>query len=536
MFAVLPDMFDPIFAQKNLDPAQSRVAVLTSKSDFSDFRDNLTPSRFQDIHIFSCNNGIVEMFFNGKETHFFPTQLDISDFFVPFTHFDAIVITTSVSNISVDIFKSCIGLLSPNGSIAYIKDQSSSKIKEYLSQHSRYKQKLNTDYSIKSAGDWEILSFPRKYMLNLFETDLSNNALYTNHPTDFLVDSSVPSTLHEPDNLFYLNDQSFAHRFRSNYLVPQLKLRSYTDAIVHRNQLVYKDSHILPESFRFHNNPYARHKSVEFYDARLSVIKRTYGNYRYLPGTYFYLGSEYPGVYGHSLNEMLPRLWAWARVKELHPECKLIISCRDDGTAPPWLMEILNIFGVAKEDIFVQRFAYRVERLFGSTPMFSNGHNGFMHPELPRLSHQLYVNALQRVSSSNFPNKIFITRHGTDKRACRNIGEVEAVAINRGYTAIQPDLLTIPEQIVLFHNATDVIGVGGSGMINTIFSQHLKSLTVISPSSYTALNEYFIGRMISDKTTYFLETPELDENGKTGFHSNFTFDFSRNRDLLDLAL
>ena len=54
---------------------------------------------------------------------------------------------------------------------------------------------------------------------------------------------------------------------------------------------------------------------------------------------------------------------------------------------------------------------------------------------------------------------------------------------NRGYEIVEPELFSFPDQIRLFAEADLVVGLGGAGMFNTIFSP--PSTRVVSIESST---------------------------------------------------
>jgi capsular polysaccharide biosynthesis protein len=75
---------------------------------------------------------------------------------------------------------------------------------------------------------------------------------------------------------------------------------------------------------------------------------------------------------------------------------------------------------------------------------------------------------------TNFPRKIFVSRKsfsaaGNGHRQLMN----EEALIRRmgamGYTTIEPETMSLPEQIAVFANAERVVGLGGAAMFNCVF-------------------------------------------------------------------
>ena len=78
---------------------------------------------------------------------------------------------------------------------------------------------------------------------------------------------------------------------------------------------------------------------------------------------------------------------------------------------------------------------------------------------------------VDRIHSDSIPNKLFITRGKTEGRRPSNMEEIEAIATNFGFEIIDTGNLTLADQIKKFRNATAIVGLHGSGLINIIFSK-----------------------------------------------------------------
>ena len=80
-----------------------------------------------------------------------------------------------------------------------------------------------------------------------------------------------------------------------------------------------------------------------------------------------------------------------------------------------------------------------------------------------------------RNDSGPSPEKIFISRRSiTEKlngqRRLINEDEILAVAVQNGFSIVQPELLSFEEQVRIFAKAKVVVGIGGAAMFNTVFS------------------------------------------------------------------
>lgn len=65
--------------------------------------------------------------------------------------------------------------------------------------------------------------------------------------------------------------------------------------------------------------------------------------------------------------------------------------------------------------------------------------------------------------------KVFLTRDKRRLRYIENMPEIEPVLIRHGFKIVDADLLSLREQVTLFHNARYIIGIHGGGLTNIIY-------------------------------------------------------------------
>jgi capsular polysaccharide biosynthesis protein len=76
--------------------------------------------------------------------------------------------------------------------------------------------------------------------------------------------------------------------------------------------------------------------------------------------------------------------------------------------------------------------------------------------------------------------KLFVSRKGAGGRNLTNQGEVQDYFIKRGYTPVDPGVLSMEEQIVLFARATHIVGVEGAAMTNILFAVNAQRVTILA--------------------------------------------------------
>ena len=112
----------------------------------------------------------------------------------------------------------------------------------------------------------------------------------------------------------------------STYSVPAVSLREYHDVVCAPGQVLIQDHLLLPDTYR-HNQ---RKRLKNLYTKELSPLSATplvdVSEAEALPGTYYYLDSEFRGHFGHAMTEVLSRLWAWPEAKRANPDLKAVMA------------------------------------------------------------------------------------------------------------------------------------------------------------------------------------------------------------------
>lgn len=82
--------------------------------------------------------------------------------------------------------------------------------------------------------------------------------------------------------------------------------------------------------------------------------------------------------------------------------------------------------------------------------------------------------------TEQFPERVFISRQGQERRKILNFDEMMDVLSTFGFEAIRPEELSIEDQIRLFDQAETIVGASGSGLASIVFSD-AASLIEIKP-------------------------------------------------------
>jgi len=312
----------------------------------------------------------------------------------------------------------------------------------------------------------------------------------------------------------YLHNLAADPYFSPEMEVPKLTLRVYAEPLVSRGQVVTSGGFVWPDTYRHHLADHLHSRFVEESGPRFGHLRRDSSRAERLPGRWFNLDSEWPGHYGHLLTEVLGKMWAWERVREVAPDVRCLISVPPERTElepRPFELEILGAFGITVDDVHVIDGPCRPETFYSATSMFSLP--DYVHPGITRVWDRVGDHLAARAESTGGPRRIFCTRPADHKRACTNADEVEALFVRHGFEVLRPELLPLPEQVALFRGADVIGGFGGSALFTSALCATPKTLVTVAPTSYTARNEHLIAavrghRVISAWSEPRLQHPE----------------------------
>ncbi|GAA2162338.1 uncharacterized protein DUF563 [Humibacillus xanthopallidus] len=321
--------------------------------------------------------------------------------------------------------------------------------------------------------------------------------------------------------------------------VPAQVLRRYNAPVVLPRQRIIMGDFYLPETFRHHLGQRLKHHTMVDGNAGLDrLISRWDPTPSDLPGSYFYLDTEYPGHYGHVMTEVISRYHGWTEARRLDPSVRPLISVREGQTeSPGYQRQLLDALGIPPDEAAYIPFnaAVRPEVLYAVTPGFAMPHYadlalGALYAEIGRRLHTPHLET---------PERIFVSRRPGGWRTCHNLPEVEEWFAREGYTVVYPEDHSFGDQISMFRQAHRIAGFGGSGMFSLMFAPGARCV-LLSGNANTANNEYLIGSVIGLDLHYFWSPSDVQhpKGGWTNeaFHSGFTFELDRFEDEILEAL
>ena len=315
-------------------------------------------------------------------------------------------------------------------------------------------------------------------------------------------------------------------RAQPDLAVPALELREYENVLCAPGQLVAAHNILFAETYRHHLRPRLRSRQVVDVAPRFGTIRLDMSAPERAAGPFFHWDSEFPGHYGHALSEGVSRLWGLQRARESYPELKILAGRRTEvNHVMPFERSLLAAVGVRAEDIFVCDRPVQVDRLLTATPMLSMPE--YVSPDIEETWDAVGDAIVAGASGQEHPRRFFCSRR-TQKRACRNTSEVEALFVSAGFEIVFPEEMTLGDQIAMFRGAEIVAGYAGSALFTLMFCTSPKQVIIVAPESYTATNEYLIGAVRGHSFDVFWSRPD-----SATFRSSYSFDLQREGRILE---
>jgi capsular polysaccharide biosynthesis protein len=343
------------------------------------------------------------------------------------------------------------------------------------------------------------------------------------------VDSLPPTTMRAGGS--YVHNLGRDDYFRADMDVPKLTLRRYDDPVCSRGQVVTSGGFVWPDSYRHHLAPRLRNYFVEDAAPRFGHLRRDASAAEVLPGAWFNLDSEWPGHFGHMLTELIGRMWAWDRVRELAPDVRCLMTLqrdRDPQELAAFERDILAAFDITVNDVHVFDRPCRPQALYSATSMFSLA--DYVHPDMVALWDRVADHLLPRAGPGPRPRRIFCTRPVDHKRSATNAGAVEELFVRHGFEVVRPETLPLADQVAMFRGAEVIAGFAGSALFTAALCDTPKTIVTVAPTSYTARNEHLIAAARGHRVISAWSAPEVRHPdgwwSQAAFAADFTVDLA----------
>ena len=266
-----------------------------------------------------------------------------------------------------------------------------------------------------------------------------------------------------------------------------VKSRLYTDRI-HDTAIIKGNQIIDGPSFQYRNNKNDKCENNTVF------IKGTPRFKKRLKGTVLSLltGGGGNSNYWHWLFDVLPRLYIIqnSKISNLKIDYYLFPSL-----SKKFQRETLDMLEISNQ----QRLSSKNIRHFFSDKIIATSHPYTLlnDPNLDSLNIPMWIfnflkkkflnNAINNKNlSKNYPKKIYINRKDATIKSLRyiiNEKEVEKILIKKGFSSLTLSDHSFSEQINLFNNAENVVGLHGAGFANIIFCKPKTKIIELRPEA-----------------------------------------------------
>lgn len=226
--------------------------------------------------------------------------------------------------------------------------------------------------------------------------------------------------------------------------------------------------------------------------------------------------------YGHWLIEMLPKLHFLKPVLNRYPDAKFLVGKLEGGMRNV-VLSSLEVFGIKSDRIHQVHESTQFDELIYCSPI--TNHPTMMRPEI----RSIYDSNFPCIApASNTNTRLYITRSKNSSRVLRDQHNIERHFSREGYAVIDPGSLSLLQQIRLFRTASEVVGIAGAGMTNTIFAPSTCRILHIVPPTMPNLFFYQLASICRQSYNEF----RGDTDGGM-FGKEFTIDFDQLREAME---
>ncbi len=188
---------------------------------------------------------------------------------------------------------------------------------------------------------------------------------------------------------------------------------------------------------------------------------------RRVPGRVAWVTSPGYKTFGSWLTEILPRLAVLEAAGM--PLAKLVFAVPAD--TPDYGLELLHLCGVPKSRMIIygEDEVLQPDELLVPTLL----HNGVRYAPLMAEAVALIRRGVQKAGhslvSDSAPSRIYLA-HASASRRPTNREALQAIAEAAGFTFVQPETMSLPEQMTMFASAREIAGEYGSAFHTAMFS------------------------------------------------------------------
>lgn len=244
-----------------------------------------------------------------------------------------------------------------------------------------------------------------------------------------------------------------------------LRIEQVTNCVVTKSQVVLIPTGIYEGSL-FDNLPF-KHRVRCVITALGSILKNRWA--KLSPrDDYHHLMNTWSDGYHHFLAEVVPKFVLFE--EQIRSGLVLMPRCR-----PKFISDFLEEFGFnniidTDGNVFSRKLT-----------VISNPNSGHYHPEHLKATREWAISRIGLVPAKP-ERKIYVTRRNARARRVLNEDYVEKKLKSRGFECLDLDNIGFREQVVIFSECAELVGIHGAGLTNAIFMPPGGSVTELYPN------------------------------------------------------
>lgn len=230
----------------------------------------------------------------------------------------------------------------------------------------------------------------------------------------------------------------------------------------------------------------------------------------------FFSDYQHSDFYGHFMLDSLTRMWGLFYLKNFY-NLKNIHTFQT--FTKKYITEYLKLYQFNDQQILQITEPVLVKDLFLAKKSLQI--QEYCSPALP-----LCWNPLKRSVENNHKARLYISRRTQGKRALHDEDKIEEFFASHGYTIIYPETLDISQQIILFSNASHIIGPSGTNMFGIAFAPPDCHIMILASNAFVHYSEFFLRCDTPEKM--FLLTGESEAHTAAKYAGNINAPWSIN--------
>lgn len=207
----------------------------------------------------------------------------------------------------------------------------------------------------------------------------------------------------------------------------------------------------------------------------------------------FFCDYQHSDFYGRFMLDSLTRMWGLVYLKNFY---NLENIYTFQTFTKQYITEYLKLYQFNDQQILQITEPVLVKDLFLAKKSLQI--QEYCSPALP-----LCWNPLKRPVTNDHKARLYISRRTQSKRALHNEDKIEQFFASHGYTIIYPETLNITQQIILFSNASHIIGPSGTNMFGIAFAPINCQIMILASNAFVNYSEFFL-RSHSSKKMFLL--------------------------------